>query len=295
MIVVFSIVAVIALIALYDYFQSRSWQQVTSDARNDTVFAQRNKQYGAYQMRRNYNKQLALIIGGIVAGAGVLYAATRGNEVEKFATSPNTREIMHTLVIPKPDKKDADPIMRTKQESGPQQRTDLFVPPTPTDQEQERTDITVPDPNTAVSNQQNDDDNGDPLSGVPGNGGNGSGPGETETQEGADDSEPVYVDEPAEFPGGYSALKAYLGDNIRYPQIAIEMELEGRAFLKFIVSKAGDISDVKVMRGVEDCPECDKEAVRVVRAMPNWKPGKINGKPVKSEFNLPITFKLQKN
>lgn len=294
MIVVFSIVAVIALIALYDYFQSRSWQQVTSDARNDTVFAQRNKQYGAYQMRRNYNKQLALIIGGIVAGAGVLYAATRGNEVEKFATSPNTREIMHTLVIPKPDKKDTDPIMRTKQESGPQQETQAFVEPRVTDRELEQTEITVPDPGTPVSNENNEG-NGNLPGGVPGEGGNGSGEDEpTETP--IDDNKlEKYVDEPARFPGGMEKLPPYLRDNLHYPEIAIQLGLEGKCYLKFVVSKVGDISDVTVVRGVEDCPECDKEAVRVVRSMPLWTPGKINGRPVKSEFNLPITFKLQKN
>lgn len=293
MIVVFSIVAVIALIALYDYFQSRSWQQVTSDARNDTVFAQRNKQYGAYQMRRNYNKQLALIIGGIVAGAGVLYAATRGNEVEKFTTSPNTREIMHTLVIPKPDKKDVDPIMRTRQESGPQQETQAFVEPQVTDRELEHTEITVPDPGTPVSNQNNEG-NGDDLPGaVPGGGGNG--PGTTVTEEPPTDNLEPWVDEPARFPGGMEKLPPYLRDNLHYPEIAIQLGLEGRCFLKFVVSKVGDISDVKVVRGVEDCPECDKEAVRVVKNMPLWTPGKINGRPVKSEFNLPITFKLQKN
>jgi protein TonB len=293
MIVVFSIVAVIALIALYDYFQSRSWQQVTSDARNDTVFAQRNKQYGAYQMRRNYNKQLALIIGGIVAGAGVLYAATRGNEVEKFATSPNTREIMHTLVIPKPDKKDADPIMRTKQESGPQQETQAFVEPRVTDRELEQTEITVPDPGTPVSDENNEGNGDDLPGGVPGDGGNGQG--NTTTEEPPTDEPVKWVDEPACFPGGMDKLPPFLRDNLHYPDIAIQLGLEGKCYLKFEVSKVGDISDVKVVRGVEDCPECDKEAVRVVRSMPLWRPGKLNGRPVKSEFNLPITFKLQKN
>jgi protein TonB len=108
------------------------------------------------------------------------------------------------------------------------------------------------------------------------------------------DMETVYqfVEEPAEFPGGNVALNKFLTDNLRYPQAALEEEIEGRCYLQFIVDRTGMISNVEVRRGVLDCPECDKEAIRLVEAMPKWKPGKNNGKPVNSRFNLPVTFKL---
>jgi protein TonB len=99
-----------------------------------------------------------------------------------------------------------------------------------------------------------------------------------------------YVDEPAEFPGGMADLKKFIEDNLVYPETAKANEIKGRCYLQFIVSKEGNISNVKVVRGVADCPECDKEAVRVVKLMPKWIPGKVNGEPVHSTFNLPVRF-----
>lgn len=103
----------------------------------------------------------------------------------------------------------------------------------------------------------------------------------------------VILDEPAEFPGGPAALRTYLSENMRYPQRAMETGTEGKVYVRFIVGLEGQISDVVVQRSVPDCPECDAEAIRLVEAMPHWKPGKNQGKPVKSYYNLPITFKLQ--
>jgi TonB family protein len=101
-----------------------------------------------------------------------------------------------------------------------------------------------------------------------------------------------YVDESAEFPGGRTALYTFLADNIVYPKAAWEKGIQGRCYLKFVVSKTGEISDVKVLRGVPDCPECDAEALRVVKLMPKWKPGKNGSKEVNSYFNLPVSFKI---
>jgi len=102
----------------------------------------------------------------------------------------------------------------------------------------------------------------------------------------------VYEESP-EFPGGMQALKKFLAENLKYPQTALELEISGKCYIKFIVSEKGDIGEVKVIRGVSDCPECDKEAVRVVKAMPLWSPGKNNGKPVKCWFTLPVNFIAQ--
>ncbi len=101
------------------------------------------------------------------------------------------------------------------------------------------------------------------------------------------------VDEAAEFPGGMGALKKYMTDNLRYPEKAKEIAISGKVYLQFIVSKTGDISNVKLLRGLPDCHECDAEAIRLIKAMPDWKPGKQNGKPVDSYFNLPVEFKIK--
>ena len=100
------------------------------------------------------------------------------------------------------------------------------------------------------------------------------------------------VDEPAEFPGGTEAMRDYLKKNMMYPAIAKENGIQGKCYLRFVVNTDGSISDVRVLRGVTDCPECDKEATRVVKNMPRWKPGSVNGKDVKMYFTLPIAFKL---
>jgi TonB family protein len=107
--------------------------------------------------------------------------------------------------------------------------------------------------------------------------------------------EPVILDvveEPAEFPGGMTALKKYLADNVVFPEVAKELGISGKVYLRFVVSEQGNISNVKVMRGIQDCKECDQEAIRVVKKMPNWTPGKNNGKAVNMYYNLPIIFKL---
>lgn len=100
------------------------------------------------------------------------------------------------------------------------------------------------------------------------------------------------VDEPAEFPGGMYACKNFILTNLVYPSKAKEKGIEGKCYLKFIITESGEVSNVKVIKGVQDCPECDQEAIRLIKSMPKWEPGKINGKPVNSTFTLPVQFKL---
>jgi protein TonB len=99
-------------------------------------------------------------------------------------------------------------------------------------------------------------------------------------------------EEPAGFPGGHEAMNKFLRNNLVYPQTAIELNLQGKCYVQFTVNIDGSISNVKIKRGVPDCPECDKEAIRVVKSMPKWNPGKLNSKPVGSSINLPIIFKM---
>lgn len=100
------------------------------------------------------------------------------------------------------------------------------------------------------------------------------------------------VDVEPEFPGGMTAFNNYLANNINYPEIAIEMGIEGKCFIGFTVNEKGKITNTQILRKVPGCPECDKEALRVVKSMPRWKPGKLFGKNVKSRYQVPINFKL---
>ena len=94
-----------------------------------------------------------------------------------------------------------------------------------------------------------------------------------------------------EYPGGDQAMMDFVAKNVQYPQEARDNEISGRVLVSFIVEKDGSIADVKVVKGIGG--GCDEEAVRVVKAMPKWKPGKDKGKPVRVSYMMPFTFKLQ--
>ena len=115
------------------------------------------------------------------------------------------------------------------------------------------------------------------------------------TQNGKDvkEKDQVYavVDKQPEFPGGISALMKYLGENIQYPKVAMDKGIEGRVIAQFVVEKDGKINEAKVLQGID--PALDAEAIRMVQAMPNWKPGEHQGKLVRVRYTLPITFKLK--
>lgn len=100
----------------------------------------------------------------------------------------------------------------------------------------------------------------------------------------------IAVEVMPEFPGGNAAMMQYLSKNLKYPEDAAAHNIQGKVYVSFIISEAGRVSDVVVLRGVNE--SLDKEAIRIVNAMPAWKPGTQNDKPVKVKFNLPIVFKL---
>lgn len=100
------------------------------------------------------------------------------------------------------------------------------------------------------------------------------------------------IEEPASYPGGRAAMMKFLADNLKYPEKAVEEGIEGKCYVRFIIDVDGTVSNVKITRGIPDSPECDQEAIRVVEKMPQWEPGKIHGKAVKSYFDLVVPFKL---
>lgn len=115
-----------------------------------------------------------------------------------------------------------------------------------------------------------------------------------------DNDEPIQIDDgqifqivedQPSFPDGESALMNYLGSNIKYPQLARETNIQGTVYVTFVVESTGSISNVQVLHGIGG--GCDEEAVRVVKNMPTWIPGKQRGKPVRVQFNLPIRFILK--
>lgn len=100
------------------------------------------------------------------------------------------------------------------------------------------------------------------------------------------------VEEMPQFPGGEDELIRFISDNLRYPAVAAEMGIEGRVIIRFVVSKDGTVGSVEVIRSLD--PSCDKEAARVVKMMPKWIPGRQNGRSVPVYYTIPIVFRLQK-
>ena len=98
------------------------------------------------------------------------------------------------------------------------------------------------------------------------------------------------VEEMPAFPGGERALLEYVFKNIKYPQIARETGIQGRVFVGFVVEPDGSVSNVKILRGIGG--GCDEEAMRVIKSLPKWKPGKQRGKAVRVSYQIPVVFKL---
>jgi protein TonB len=101
----------------------------------------------------------------------------------------------------------------------------------------------------------------------------------------------VVVESMPSFPGGMNKLMEYLQNNLQYPQLAKELNIQGRVFLTFVIEKDGSVTDTKLLRGIGG--GCDEEAIRVVNKMPKWIPGSQRNRPVRVQFNLPVNFRLE--
>lgn len=280
---IFIITGLVAAFSLYDYFSSKSWQQVTSSDRNAIVFENRNHEYGAYQIRTDYNKRLIWIVLAVtllIGAAFTTYKIVQGIE------EPIKEEASVDLTAFAPDAEEEEEIVEPlDQEIPPAQQTFQFIAPV-IDNDATEEEVQIPDPTVAVSTetQEGNDAFGEVVKdeGEP-----------TQTEKPKEPEVFEYVEEFAEFPGGPAALKKYLAENIIYPPTAVELGVQGTVFVRFIVSERGNISNVRVTKGIPDCDECSEEAIRVFRSMPDWKPAKNNGKNVNSYFNSKVTFKTQ--
>lgn len=284
MVLTLSIMAIIVAFSLYDYFSSRSWQMVTSKERNETVFEDRNKEYGAYQIRRDYDKRILLVFLGVTVGIGALWgASTLFKPLEQRKQIEIPMETW-TADLKTEDEKPEIPEVVEQPAAAPSQAeiaefSELVV----TDDDQDK-NVLPPDGNTAIGNQAQTGDPGaiwdEPTFTLPGKGTGGNVIEVINT-------DPVdVVDEPAQFPGGIPALREFIRDNIDLNMI----DGSAKVSLKFVVDTDGSISSVVVTKTSKDCESCEKAAIKVVKSMPHWTPGKVNGKEVKSYYRLPINI-----
>lgn len=284
--VILAIIGLVAGITLYDYFTARSWQQVTSDIRNEMVFDGRNRSYGAYVLRTEYDKRLMLIMFSLLAFIGLSYGTYIfiKNLPEEKLPPPPVDTSQFTVQAP-PVEEDTPPPP-PEEPPPPMEKTVAFTPPVVVDiPVEDQIPIQEDMEDTKASTETNETDNVT-WEVQP----------EVEVVQEVEQKEPeiyTYVDEEAEYPGGYAAMVAFFQKNLNYPQVAQENNIQGKCYVKFVVNGNGSVSSVQVERGIAGCPECDKEAIRLVKMMPGWKPGKVNGKSVPSWFRLPINFALE--
>lgn len=286
MLIIYAIIGIVAALSLYEFIAGRHWQHVTSSYRNELVFEHRNKEYGAYQIRKSYDKRMVIIMTSFILVIGIVYGTYM---IVKNMPEPPVKEepmdLTQFTIAPTQEEEETPPPP-PEEEIPPAEKTIAFIPPVVVDEEVETTPPIQ-------------DNLADTKTGTEDVEGNDNFDFHEETDKGPSQTEEkapeilTFVEEVAEYPGGRAEMLKFLAENIKYPQIAIENELSGKCHLKFVVSPDGSISQVTILRGVPDCPECDKEAVRVVRSMPRWKPGKNGGKAVYSYFTLPVNFTLQ--
>ena len=169
------------------------------------------------------------------------------------------------------------------------------APPPPADAPQVAEILDIVDDNTDIEEEkiESSEDTHEAVSGPVSHVSGPVATGPIVDQEESDENEIFQVvEQMPEFPGGMNALVAYLSKNIKYPQDAQDQGVQGRVTVSFVVNKDGTVVDPEVMKS-SNFASLDKEALRVVKAMPKWNPGKQRGKPVRVKYSVPVTFRIQ--
>jgi protein TonB len=247
----------------------------------DMVFEGRNKEYGAFEDRKRSPKRHALAI--IIAVSAFTIGVSAPVLLKALVPEKKVRHVEVTSLADIKIDKPIENEIKPPPPPPPLKTTVKFTPPVVTNEEVTEEIKTVDELKDTKAQISIADVNGS-------NDANATDVADLKVVE--EKEEPLtFVEQQPEFPGGIDALMKYLHDAIRYPAIASEMGITGRVTLQFVVDKHGKISNIKVLRGIGG--GCDEEAVRVVKAMPPWKPGRQNGKEVPVYFTLPILFQLK--
>jgi periplasmic protein TonB len=244
---------------------------------DEIIFENRNKTYGAYDLRKRYKSALSLSILGTTALSAILLTIFSFSPKESITPIKATDYIFkmstqaNPSIVPPPVLNPPSALIKSISNLQPKVVTDSseatsFIP---------ITDII----NATITNGIITDS-------------------ATSVDPGIPDLSPeekifVWVEENPEYPGGNNALLKFINENLRYPAEAVNNNIQGRVILKFVVNTNGSIDRIEVLRGID--PLLDNEAIRVVKALPNFKPGKQRGVPVPVWFTLPVLFKIDNN
>lgn len=268
---------------------------------DDIVFDGRNKEYGAYVLRKSYEKHIRNgVIGGLFLFLLIVATPIISDKIANLSARDMDEEIIVSLELEappplNPDEPPPPPPPDIPPPPPPAKPTIKYTPPVvKADDEvidedpppfiEELQDIAI-----STKTQEGNEDGVDLgiLDAY------GDGPIAPPVVEAPPPKEQVFdrVEQMPQFGSGDKELMEYLAKNIKYPAIARENGIQGTVVVQFVVDKDGSITQPQVVRGIGG--GCDEEALRVVRGMPKWQPGKQQGREVKVKFTLPIRFRLE--
>jgi len=256
-------------------------EKISAPAFDDIVFEHRNKEYGAYRLRKKYNRNviIALIIGIVIMSTAIItpYLNAKAAENRAKKTERQVEIKMENLDQPTETVAPPPPPPPPPQDAVQQAR---YVPPVVVDSVKPEETVQLMTADQAQVEVQNEEVV-EEVQVVA-----------EEVQENVDEAEPfVVVEEMPMFPGGEPALLAYIAEHTQYPEVAKENNIQGKVIVRFCVTSKGGVDKVSILKSVD--PELDAEAIRVVQSLPSFKPGKQGGKPVPVWYMVPINFTLK--
>ena len=265
---------------------SADWTNVVAKGRNEIVFEEKNQNYGAYIIRKEYNRTVVVALA--ISVSTFLFFISLPKIIEFFSKSEEAVVTGHTEVqidLTEPPPIDESEPPPPPPPPPPVLETIKFTPPVVVDEVIEEIppiQEKLSESNVAEVTQEG---SGDEEIIIPEDVGKGV----------VEAEEPIFtiVEQMPEFPGGDEAMYKFINANLRYPQNEKEEGISGKVNLKFKVDKEGNISDFEVQRGIKGYPAFENEAIRVIKKMPKWNPGKQNGRAVSCWFGVPVGFTIR--
>ena len=270
----------------------------------DMVFAGKNKEYGAYQLRkgtsgRNIKSLMILVIAAALVGGFLAWKVIEQKQAEEQQAYMEAMELAKLQKQAEKEKKKPEkvqPKVEMKKEIPVARETQKFTAPVIKKDELVKEENQVKqmdqlDAKVAVGTKDEEGVKDRTVEAVRSDIAVAAPPPPPAPKPEVSNKVFDVVEEMPSFPGGQAALMSFLSSNIKYPVVAQENGVQGRVIVGFVVERDGSITDVKVMRSVD--PSLDREAQRVVKAMPRWKPGKQNGSAVRVKYTVPVVFRLQ--
>lgn len=254
---------------------------------DDLVFDHRNKEYGAYEIRKRYSRNTLV---GLLIAIGVATLVLAFPAIMKFFKGTEVKEKVELKAIKYTDLAAPPPIDKNvppppKLDVPPPVKTVIkFLPPKVTEKEVvEKEEMpTIEEIKKTETGPETNIGEGEVVFNEPVQ--------DIAKDSGDDNVVFTVVEQSPEFVGGMEAMMKFISKNLKYPPAARRMGVEGKVFVSFVVDAEGKIGDVQVLRGISS--DCDQEGMRVIKSMPPWRPGKQRGKAVKVRFTLPINFML---